>query len=60
MGYLTPRSGTIRLADIDLAGKSTLERAQIRHWLFAGGQRNLRRIDGRENIELPTWTRTDR
>jgi len=29
MGYLPPRSGVIRLADIDLAGKSTLERARL-------------------------------
>ena len=28
MGYLAPRRGMIRLSDIDLAGKSTLERAR--------------------------------
>ena len=44
MGYIAPRSGIIRLADIDLIGKSTLERASW-HRLFAGGQRSVRRTD---------------
>ena len=47
MGYLASRSGVIRLADLDLARKIDARAGAAWHRLFAGGQRSVRRIDGR-------------
>jgi branched-chain amino acid transport system ATP-binding protein len=58
MGYLPPRSGVIRLADIDLAGKSTLERARLGIGYSPEDSEVFGELTVAENIELPTWTRT--
>jgi branched-chain amino acid transport system ATP-binding protein len=58
MGYLLPRNGVIRLADIDLAGKSTLERARLGIGYAPEDSEVFGELTVRENIELPTWTRT--
>ena len=57
MGYLPPRSGVIRLADIDLAGKSTLERARLGIGYSPEDSEVFGELTVAENIELPTWTR---
>ena len=57
MGYLAPRSGVIRLADIDLAGKSTLERARLGIGYSPEDSEVFGELTVAENIELPTWTR---
>ena len=58
MGYLPPRNGVIRLADIDLAGKSTLERARLGIGYSPEDSEVFGELTVAENIELPTWTRT--
>jgi branched-chain amino acid transport system ATP-binding protein len=58
MGYLPPRKGAIRLADIDLAGKSTLERARLGIGYSPEDSEVFGELTVGENIELPTWTRT--
>ena len=57
MGYLAPRSGLIRLADADLAGKSTLERARLGIGYSPEDSEVFGELTVAENIELPTWTR---
>ena len=57
MGYLAPRSGLIRLADVDLAGKSTLERARLGIGYSPEDSEVFGELTVAENIELPTWTR---
>jgi branched-chain amino acid transport system ATP-binding protein len=57
MGYLESRSGVIRLADIDLAGKSTLERARLGIGYSPEDSEVFGELTVAENIELPTWTR---
>jgi len=57
MGYLPPRSGVIRLADIDIAGKSTLERARLGIGYSPEDSEVFGELTVAENIELPTWTR---
>jgi branched-chain amino acid transport system ATP-binding protein len=57
MGYLRPRSGVIRLADIDLAGKSTFERARLGIGYSPEDSEVFGELTVAENIELPTWTR---
>ncbi|MGB7280364.1 MAG: ATP-binding cassette domain-containing protein, partial [Pseudolabrys sp.] len=58
MGYLAPRSGVIRFADIDLAGKTTLERARLGIGYSPEDSEVFGELTVAENIELPTWTRT--
>ena len=57
MGYLGSRSGVIRLADLDLAGKSTLERARLGIGYSPEDSEVFGELTVAENIELPTWTR---
>ncbi len=57
MGYITPRSGTIRLADMDLIGKSTLERARLGIGYSPEASEVFGELTVAENIALPTWTR---
>ena len=57
MGYVAPRTGTIRLGDTDLAGKSTLERARLGIGYSPEDSEVLGELTVEENIELPTWTR---
>ena len=57
MGYLVPRSGVIRFADIDLAGKTTLERARLGIGYSPEDSEVFGELTVAENIELPTWTR---
>ena len=57
MGYVAPRTGTIRLGDTDLAGKSTLERARLGIGYSPEDSEVLGELTVAENIELPTWTR---
>src|SRR5215831_2600592 len=57
MGYLAQRSGVIRLADIDLVGKSTLERARLGIGYSPEDSEVFGELTVAENIELPTWTR---
>jgi branched-chain amino acid transport system ATP-binding protein len=57
MGYLAPRRGVIRLSDIDLAGKSTLERARLGIGYSPEDSEVFGELTVAENIELPTWTR---
>jgi branched-chain amino acid transport system ATP-binding protein len=57
MGYVAPRSGTIRLAGTDLRGKSTLERARLGIGYAPEDSEVLGELTVAENIELPTWTR---
>jgi branched-chain amino acid transport system ATP-binding protein len=57
MGYLAPRSGTIRLKDVDLSGKSTLERARLGIGYSPEDSEVFGELTVAENIELPTWTR---
>jgi branched-chain amino acid transport system ATP-binding protein len=57
MGYLTPRSGAIRFSEIDLAGKTTLERARLGIGYSPEDSEVFGELTVAENIELPTWTR---
>jgi branched-chain amino acid transport system ATP-binding protein len=57
MGYVAPRSGTIRLAGSDLSGKSTLERARLGIGYAPEDSEVFGELTVAENIELPTWTR---
>jgi|SRR5262245_2435189 branched-chain amino acid transport system ATP-binding protein len=57
MGYLAQRSGVIRLADIDLVGKSTLERARLGIGYSPEDSEVFGELTVAENIALPTWTR---
>jgi branched-chain amino acid transport system ATP-binding protein len=57
MGYLMPRTGSIRLAGTDLSRKSTLERARLGIGYSPEDSDVLGELTVAENIELPTWTR---
>ena len=57
MGYIAPRSGSIRLADTDLIGKTTLARARLGIGYSPEGSEVFGELTVAENIALPTWTR---
>jgi branched-chain amino acid transport system ATP-binding protein len=57
MGYLRQRAGTIRLAGVDLAGKSTLQRARMGLGYSPEDSEVLGELTVAENVALPTWTR---
>jgi branched-chain amino acid transport system ATP-binding protein len=57
MGYLAPRAGTIRLGGVDLAGKSTLQRARMGLGYSPEDSEVLGELTVAENVALPTWTR---
>jgi branched-chain amino acid transport system ATP-binding protein len=57
MGYLQSRGGVIRFADIDLAGKSTLERARLGIGYSPEDSEVFGELTVAENVALPTWTR---
>lgn len=57
MGYFAPRSGIIRLGEIDLIGKSTLERARLGIGYSPEDSEVFGELTVAENIALPTWTR---
>src|SRR5262245_34129917 len=56
MGYLSPRSGAIRLRDMDLAGMSTLARARLGIGYSPEDSEVFGELTVAENIALPTWT----
>ena len=60
MGYIAPRSGSIRLADTDLIGKTTLTRARLGIGYSPEGSEVFGELTVAENIALPTWTRATR
>jgi branched-chain amino acid transport system ATP-binding protein len=57
MGYIAPRSGRIRFADVDLIGKSTLERARLGIGYSPEDSEVFGELTVADNIALPTWTR---
>ena len=57
MGYIAPRSGRIRFADVDLIGKSTLERAHLGIGYSPEDSEVFGELTVADNIALPTWTR---
>lgn len=57
MGYIAPRSGTIRLAGVNLGGLSTLERARLGMGYSPEDSEVFGELTVAENIALPTWSR---
>jgi branched-chain amino acid transport system ATP-binding protein len=57
MGYIAPRSGSIRFSDVDLIGKSTLERARLGIGYSPENSEVFGELSVADNIALPTWTR---